>query len=117
MLEAFRLGGWGMYPTLLFGVFALGAALLYAVRPERRFVPLVAATSFLTLSAGALGFVAGCIATAQYVERVSSQELIVVGVGESLHNIALALVIVTFALLAVALGAARVAREPSAQRA
>lgn len=114
MLESFRLGGWGMYPTLIFGVIAIVTALVYAARPERRFVPMVVATSVLTMTAGALGFVTGCIATAQYVDRVSDQRLIVVGVGESLHNVALALVLVAFALLAVVLGALRVARSSPA---
>ncbi len=113
MLEWFRLGGWGMYPTLIFGVLAVIAALVYAVRPERRFIPMVTATSLLTLAAGALGFVTGCIATAQYVSRVEDQTLIVVGVGESLTNVALSLVLVTFALLAVTLGALRIARTPA----
>lgn len=116
MLESFRLGGWGMYPTLFFGAIAIIAALVYAMRPERRFVPIVAASSLLTLTSGLLGFVTGCIATAQYVERVSDQTLIVVGVGESLNNVALALVLIAFALLAVTLGALRIARVPAPAR-
>ncbi len=113
MLELFRVGGFGMYPTLLFGAFAIVAALFYAARPERRFVPIVVASALLTLTSGALGFVTGCIATAQYVERLADQTQIVVGVGESLSNVALALVLVAFALLAVSLGALRVARTPA----
>ena len=41
MGEAFRLGGWGMYPTLFIGVLLVGAAVGYAVRPERLRLKLV----------------------------------------------------------------------------
>jgi heme exporter protein D len=35
MVEFFQMGGWGMYPTLVFGVLALGAALRYAMTGDR----------------------------------------------------------------------------------
>src|SRR5262249_53909638 len=63
MLEAFRLGGWGMFPTLIFGVLMIAATVRYAVRPERRFVPLQVTLGLLTLAAGCLGFVTGMIKT------------------------------------------------------
>ena len=36
MLEAFRLGGFGMIPTLAFGVLSVAAALRYAVADRLR---------------------------------------------------------------------------------
>jgi hypothetical protein len=41
MLQHFREGGWGMFPTLGFGLLMLAVAARYALRPERRFVPLL----------------------------------------------------------------------------
>ena len=41
MTEAFAAGGWGMFPTLLAGVGLLVASVLYARRPEARYVPLM----------------------------------------------------------------------------
>lgn len=49
--------GWiPMYVTLLFGVFSMGAAARYAMRPERRFVPLVVSLGSMTLLCGLFGF-------------------------------------------------------------
>jgi hypothetical protein len=114
ILEHFRDGGFGMYPTLAFGALLVAVALKYAMTPHRRFVPLLIALNVLTLSAGALGFVTGVITTARYVSDVatSNQTLIAVeGVGESLNNVAFALILVVLAAMAVTLGAWKVARE------
>ena len=48
-------GGWGMYPTSVFGLLLIGAGLLFFFRPEARFIPLVVCTGVLTLAAGVLG--------------------------------------------------------------
>ena len=96
MGEAFRLGGWGMYPTLVFGLAMIGVALRYAVRPEGRFVPLLVVSGLLTLFGGALGFVTGLIATFQHIEEVRAEDrwIAMIGIGESLHNLGLALTLV-----------------------
>ena len=39
MTDFFMAGGWGMYPTTLFGLLLLAAGIAYAALPERRFVP------------------------------------------------------------------------------
>jgi hypothetical protein len=111
-LELFRDGGWGMYPTLACGLVLLAAALKYALRPERRFVPLLVALNILTLSAGALGFVSGVITTARHLEGVGETRSTLVaflGVGESLNNVAFALMFVTAGAIAVTLGAWKIA--------
>lgn len=108
-MKAFRLGGWGMYPTALFGILLVAVAVRYAVRPERRFVPLLVCLGIVTLLAGALGFVTGFIKMMDGATsgRWPGPEHVVamVGLGESLHNVALALLLTMFAALAATIGA------------
>ena len=117
MLEAFRLGGWGMFPTLICGVLAVAVSIRYAVKPERRLVPLLITTNVMTLIAGTLGFVTGVIATAKYISEVETTKvglITVIGTGESLHNIGLALILMMLAAIASTIGAARLSRlEPA----
>lgn len=54
MIESFRMGGWGMYPTALFGLILLVVAAHYALKPDNRWVPLQIALSVLTLATGML---------------------------------------------------------------
>ena len=115
-MEAFRLGGWGMYPTLIFGLLTVAAAVRYAYSPERRFVPLQLSLGILTLGSGGLGFVTGLIASFQYIERVEPDRrwIWMLGVGESLHNMALALGLLTVGAIAASVGAYRISRDRSA---
>ena len=112
MLEAFRLGGFGMIPTFLFGVLSVVAALRYAAKPEQRQVPVQLALAGLTLSAGGLGFVTGMIKSFMAVGEVPADQrwIWLIGAGESLHNIALALALVTIGAMASTVGAVRFAR-------
>ncbi len=112
MLTLFREGGWGMFPTLVFGVLMLLAAARYALKPERRVVPLLLALGVLTLSSGALGFVTGLMATFRYITGVPASErwIALVGVGESLVNVAFALCFLVLASIAASVGALRGAR-------
>jgi hypothetical protein len=110
MMNAFHEGGWGMYPTLLFGLLALGASCTYAIRPERRLVPLVVSSSLLTLASGALGFVVGFIRSVEGAESIADRSLVVIGAAEAANCVGLALFVVTASLLATTIGGARVAR-------
>jgi hypothetical protein len=119
-LDHFHDGGWGMFPTLFFGLVLLAVAVRYAGRPERRYVPLLVTLNILTLASGGLGCVSGIIVTAQYYER--TQPLLpasvpFLGVGESLNNVAFALVFVVVGAMAMSLGAWKIAREGSPVRA
>ena len=116
MIEAFHLGGWGMYPTALFGLLLLGASARYAFRPDSRWIPLQIALGIVTLTTGAAGFVTGLIATTVHLEQVGDRIAIIgaVGFGESLYNVALALGLVALAGIAATLGAARLTRAPAA---
>jgi hypothetical protein len=113
MFSAFVTGGFGMYPTLAFGLLSLAAAALFAVRPERRFVPLVVSSSLLTLAAGALGFVMGVVNSFQAVLEAPDRGMAMVGVGESGYCLALALIFVVLTLIATTAGSVRIARAPA----
>lgn len=113
ILESFHNGGMGMWPTLVVGLLMIGISARYAVSPERRFVPLIVASSVLTSLMGALGFVTGLIATSQYYDmNAAPPNVVVVGFGESLNNVGLAIVLLVVGMLAVTVGAARHARSP-----
>jgi hypothetical protein len=115
MGEAFYLGGWGMYPTAVFGLLLIGVAIRYAVKPEARFIPLQITLGLLTFFAGTLGFVTGLIASFSHLGEVqgANSYIPLIGAAESLHNVALALALVITAVLATSVGAARIARgEP-----
>ena len=115
MMEHFREGGWGMFPVLAFGLVLLAAAIKYAVKPNPKLVPLLYGLGILTFSAGALGFVTGLMATANAIgtipEFTSRAGLItIIGVGESLNNLAFALIFIVLAAVAGCLGAMQIAR-------
>jgi hypothetical protein len=112
LIDHFHEGGWGMFPTLLFGVFLLAVSVRYARSPERRLVPLIVGLGTLTMSAGALGFVTGLITTCACVAEAHPNETTVAlqGLGESLNNVAFALLFVVVAAIAASIGALQIAR-------
>ena len=118
MIEAFHMGGWGMYPTLFFGVLMVAASARYAIHPDRRLVPLQVALGLTTFLAGSLGFVTGVIKTMTYLDTVPAEErwIWLIGVGESLNNIGLALALMIIASLASAVGALRFAKTKAAEQ-
>jgi hypothetical protein len=118
VLEHFRDGGWGMFPTLLFGLLLMVVAIRYAGRPEKRFVPLLVTLNLLTLASGALGCVSGVIVTAHAFEAASPplpSSIPFLGVGESLNNVAFALLFVVVGAMAVSLGAWKIAQGHDAE--
>lgn len=122
MIEAFKMGGFGMYPTLVFGLLMVAASIRYAISPERRFVPLQITLGILTLMAGALGFVTGTIKSFLAMGEVppDSRWIWMLGLGESLNNVGLALALIVIGTLAATVGAFRLARmmplEPARSR-
>lgn len=115
LIEHFREGGWGMFPTLLFGAFLLAVAVRYARSPEKRLVPLLLGLGTLTMAAGALGFVTGLITTCACIAQVQATETTTIalqGLGESLNNVAFALLFVVVAAIAASFGALKIARAP-----
>lgn len=116
MLESFRLGGWAMFPTLVFGLLLLGASVRYAVKPEARWVPLQLALGVLTLTSGMLGFVTGVITTTRHLSELPNERIGLVGaigVGESLTNLGLAFLVMMVAALLASVGAVRLTRVPA----
>jgi hypothetical protein len=114
----FKEGGWGMFPTTIFGSLLLLAALLYALKPERRFVPLVLTFGAITMFSGLLGFSVGAITTfhavAMEVTGLEKQHAItLLGLAESANNIVLALIGLVMASLVASVGAVRIARRPA----
>ncbi|MBI5545798.1 MAG: hypothetical protein HY901_18060 [Deltaproteobacteria bacterium] len=110
----FEAGGFGMYPTSLFGFFLVAAAVIYALRPERGFFVLTGCLGLLTLSSGLLGFTTGLVNTFRYLEKVPNEKLLTIaalGCAESLNNVVLALILVTLTSLIVSVGALRAARS------
>jgi ABC-type lipoprotein release transport system permease subunit len=113
MTEAFRLGGWGMYPTLICGILLIGAGILYAVKPQRRFVPLLISVGTMTFVSGLLGFTTGVIKSFLPIGQVGPGEryIAMIGVAESMVNITFALVFVMLAAIGASIGAARIAHS------
>jgi len=116
MAEAFRLGGWGMWPTMIFGIIMMAAALYYAIRANRNLFSLVRATGWMTLIAGCLGFITGLIRSCLVVSNVPPDEryIVIIGFGESLVNVAWALVLIMLALIVTTIGTWRVAHQDRA---
>ena len=96
----FQAGGFGMYPTLLFGFLLVGSAVLFLLRPERRFELLVVSLGVVTLAAGLLGCSVGIIKSALYLGQVAEPERLKI----------LALILIVVAGLVTTAGALRVAR-------
>ncbi len=114
MSEAFIAGGWGMYPTLVAGLALLISSLRYATRPESRYVPLMITLGLFTLFAGGLGFITGVINLLRaYAGPLAGQgpSVLYLGIQESLHNIALALILTTTSAIAASVGAWRLSRQ------
>lgn len=113
MREMFQMGGFGMYPTSLFGLLLVGVSIRYAMKPESRFIPLQVTLGLLTLFAGCLGCVTGFITTFSHLMEIKGGDdakwIPLMGVGESLANVALALALVVMAVIAASVGAARIA--------
>lgn len=115
MIESFRMGGWGMYPTAFFGFILLAVAIRYATRPDARYIPLQIALGIVTVTTGMLGFVTGLIATTTNLSGVAPPKLIPIaaaGFGESLANVGLSLAFIAVAALAACFGTLR--RIPTA---
>jgi hypothetical protein len=106
----FEAGGWGMYPTLLFGFFMVAAAGLYALRNDERYAKAWFALAVATWGAGVLGTALGLVTTVHYVSKLAPAEqfgVFIQGLEESLHNVILALIIVIPTGLIAAVGTVR----------
>jgi hypothetical protein len=109
MLEAFHLGGWGMYPTLAAGLALVVASIAHVMRPDRGRALLRQLTWLVALLA-LLGFLTGVIkvfVACGEAPGYQLAQLALAGTGESLTNVALGLVMLAVARIVLTFGAAR----------
>jgi hypothetical protein len=105
--DFFREGGFGMWPTLVFGVLAFGLALKHAIHAHPESMPLLIGLGLATLMSGALGAVSGFMMTFQAIQQVPQPQqgtIAMLGVSESLANLVLALVFCTLVPLLAGIG-------------
>jgi len=98
----FGAGGWGMYPTTVFGFFLLAAIGLQALRPEPRYERVISALMVIVFASGLLGTTVGICKSAQYLDHVPVEKQLqtfAMGCEESLHNLILGLIIIVIANL------------------
>lgn len=117
MADFWMAGGWGMYPTSIFGVLLVAAGLAYAAFPERRFVPLLVTLGVVVFGAGVLGTVTGFTTTFRYIEKVPVDQqhtITLLGISESLNNIILAFIFIVLSTLIAAVGALRLGLKSKA---
>lgn len=110
MLDAFHLGGWGMYPTLVAGLILMYSALQFARHPDPARLRVVRFLGVLVVLTSTLGSVTGVINTCTHVTPDLGPDLgmtVVIGVGESLVNIGAGLVWLVLATITATYGVAR----------
>ena len=111
--DFYEAGGWGMYPTSVSAVALVAVGVLFLLRPERRFLTLLAILGVFTFGAGVLGTCVGIDNTLHYIQPLPAAEQIKVaalGCAESLNNLVLAFILINFTSLLAAIGALRAAR-------
>lgn len=111
LLEAFRFGGWPMYPTLVFGITLVAAAVHHAKNPGARQLRLLQNLRLATLLSGLLGSTLGLIHSLQGLGGLLPDQphgkYALIGLGESINNIGLALSMMLIATLISTIGATR----------
>lgn len=117
MSEFMQMGGVFMWPVMIFGLATLAVALRYALTPEPARLRQTFALGLVTLLSGLSGTALGFIVTLTAMGEVAPDKrfIAMIGLGESLCNVALALVLVTFAALIGAFGTWRTPKSAPAQ--
>jgi hypothetical protein len=114
-------GGWGMYPTSIFGFLLVACGVIYLLRPERRFIPVLAMAGIMTVGAGVLGTAVGFVTTFHYAAHHTPESerfaLAAQGVAESLHNLVLSMMLLVATALIAWLGSLRAARRAAGEAA
>jgi hypothetical protein len=117
MLELFREGGWGMWTILVFGGVLLGAAVAFAIKPERSRLGFIGAmgltTLFTTLHATwtAFGAVFNAMSDPKVVPDAEFQRTLMEGFKESTRPGAFGGFVLTLAALLLAVGILRANRR------
>lgn len=108
--DFFADGGFGMYPTSLFGFFLIAAAVLYVMKPQPKTARLALVLGLVTFASGLLGAFVGMCNTFHYLPQVAHPdqlEVMALGCEESLHNVVLALMLVVLGGLIASVGTQR----------
>ncbi len=112
MGEILREAGWGAWPVMVFGVTSLLLAVRYAVKPERRLLPLIVGFGIATILAGFLGTMTGLQHAVSGLHQVTPDRrwIFLVGLREALHNMVMAFVIEVIVTLVATVGGYRQAQ-------
>lgn len=117
MSEAFRLGGWGMYPITIAGLVLIATSARYAIAPDPRRLALTRRLMLLTVLVSLLGFTAGmirCLISAADLPGPEVPQLVAVGAGEALNTIGLGLGMLVLGTIGLCVGAARTGTDRGA---
>lgn len=123
--DFFYEGGLGIYPTALCGFLLVAAACLLALRPERRFVPLVVSLGLLTLGSGLFATWVGYLKCFHGVVNAAKSgafaatgsampAMVLEGIAQASHCFVLALCLVVSALWLASIAAWRASRTRAA---
>lgn len=112
MIDFVKAGGYGMFPVMLLGAFAVGVAIWFAVRGNREVLALVVGASAATLLMGVLSTVIGIQVSARAIGGVEASErwIFLLGLQESLNGVVAALAAVMIATMIATVGAYRAMR-------
>jgi hypothetical protein len=111
----FRDGGFGMYPTAVFGLLLVATSVALVLRPDRRFVPLFATLALITMTSAVLGTTTGLINTFRFAAEQPANEQMTnafVGCAESMNVVILGFILTTLSGLIASIAAFRASRRP-----
>jgi hypothetical protein len=107
-------GGWGMYPTTLFGFVLVLAGCRYLFRPQSSLLRIIATSAVLTASSGVLAMCTGLLIVFTYVQSVppaDAAKVAVVGAAQAMVNIVFALILVNLGAIPTLIRLIRDARR------
>jgi hypothetical protein len=107
--ESFQLGGWSMWPILVFGILGVTAAARFLFRCDLRLEAFARWMALTTMLSASLGFFTSMISVARYIEAHAKNgddrfAILIEGTAEALNNITLGLILTTLACLILAVG-------------
>lgn len=103
----FHQGGWGMYPTLFAGFVLIAGAVSFARQPDARKAALVRHLSMLVFLIGSLGTITGTIKSLTSMDDKTPLNYALIGFGESLNCVGLAVICMVLAGIVAMVGRAR----------
>ena len=116
MGEILHEAGWGAWPVMLFGLTSLLLAIWYAVKPQRRFLPLIIGFGVATILAGFLGTMTGLQHAVSKIGEMAPDRrwIFLIGLREALHNMVMAFVIECLVTLVATVGGYRLVKAAEA---